>query len=227
MATANTMYGARSSGTSLPDQPMQPLRGGTLTLDFANTIDVHADERDAFSPGYANVLTWYLHAGLIDSREATSLLRTARRNPKDAATVRRRIVALRDATRAIVVALHQGTPPASADLALLDQERLESDRHGRHVVRGDHLVWTFDESKELDGILWPVAREAVRFLSDSNMPRVRECAADTCDRLFLDTSKNGSRRFCNAATCGTATRVRRFRERLHEGSAGEGHGAIT
>jgi len=195
---------------------MRPLCGGTLTLDFANTIDVHADDRDSLSPGYANVLAWYQHAGLLDAQETASLLRTARRNPKDAAAVRRRIVALRDAIRAIVLALHRGTPPAAADLAVLDQERLEADRHGHHAVSGDHLVWTFDESKDLDRIIWPVAREAVRFLSDSNMSRVRECASETCERLFLDTSKNGSRRFCSASTCGSTTRVRRFRARHHE-----------
>jgi len=221
MTTANTMYGSRSPETALPQQLMHPLRGGTLTLDFANTIDVHADDRDSLSPGYANVLAWYQHAGLLDSREATSLLRTARRNPRDAAAVRRRIVALRDAIRAIVLALHQGMSPTAADLTLLDQERLEADRHGRHAVSGDRLIWTFDESKDLDRIIWPLAREAVRFLSDSNMSRVRQCASDTCERLFLDTSKNGSRRFCTPATCGNATRVRRFRARQsHEGSAG-------
>lgn len=213
MAAANTMYGTRSSGMSLPIQLMQPLCGGTLTLDFANTIDVYADGRDWLSPGYANVLAWNQHASLLDSRETTSLLRVARRNPKDAAAVRRRIVGLRDAIRAIILALHRGMPPVPADLALLDQERLEADRHGRHIVSGDHLVWTFDESKDLDRIIWPVAREAVRFLSDSHIPRVRECASETCDRLFLDTSKNGSRRFCSPSTCGGATRVRRFRER--------------
>jgi len=195
---------------------MRPLCGGTLTLDFANTIDVQADDRDSLSPGYANVLAWYHHAGLLDSPETTSLLRTARRNPKDAAAARRRTVTLRDAIRAIVLALHRGTPPAPADLALLDQERLEADRHGHHAVSGDRLVWTFDESRDLDRIIWPVAREAVRFLSDSTMPRVRECASETCERLFLDTSKNGSRRFCSASTCGSATRVRRFRARHHE-----------
>lgn len=213
MAATSTMYGSRSPETSLPRQHMLPLRGGTLTLDFANTIDVHAGDPDYLSPGYANVLAWYLHANLLDESETTVLLRAARRNSKEAAAVRRRITALRDAIRAIVLAFRHGASPTSAALALLNEERLEADRHGRHVVSGDHLVWAFNESKDLDRIIWPIVHEAVHFLSQSNMSRVRECASETCEWLFLDTSKNGSRRFCNASTCGSATRVRRFRER--------------
>lgn len=213
MPTANTLYGSRSPGTALPHQQMRPLRGGTLTLDIANTIDIQAVDPDSFSPGYANVLAWHLHAGLLDERESASLLRLARRNPKDAAATRRRIVALRDAIRAIVRVLSNGAAPDLAGIVLLDAERLEAERHGRHVVSGDRLAWAFNESKDLDRIIWPVAREAVRFLSEGMMSSVRECAAADCDWLFLDTSKNGSRRFCNASTCGSATRVRRFRER--------------
>lgn len=213
------MYGTRSVGTTLPSQHMRPLLGGTLTLDIANTIDTRAADPDSFSPGYANVLAWYLHAGLLDERETASLLRLARRNPKDAATVRRRIVALRDAIRAIARALSNGASPDPADLAVLDAERLEAERRGRHIVSGNNLVWAFDESRELERIIWPVAREAVRFLSEGNMFRVRECAADDCECVFLDTSKNGSRQFCNASTCGSATRVRRFRERQKHSDA--------
>lgn len=213
MAATNTMYGSRSPGMSLPQQHMRPLRGGTLTLDVANTIDISAADPDYFSPGYANVLTWYLHAELLGESETTSLLRLARRHPKDAAAIRKRIVRLRDATRAIVRALRGGASPDAADIMLLNEERLEAERHGQHIVSGDHLVWAFDEGRDLERIIWPVAREAVRFLSEGNMTRVRECAADDCEWMFLDTSKNGSRRFCNAATCGGATRVRRFRER--------------
>lgn len=215
----NTMYGSRSTSSSLPDQEMRPLRGGTLTLDFANTVDAYADDRDHFSPGYANVLTWYLHADLLDARESTRLLRLARRNPKDAATTRRRIAGFRDVLRATVLALCHGDPPATADLAVLDAERLEAEHHGHYLPAGDHLAWAFDESPELDRIIWPIAREAARFLSGGNMSRVRECASETCEWLFLDTSKNGSRRFCNPSTCGGATRVRRFRERQREPAA--------
>ena len=44
-------------------------------------------------------------------------------------------------------------------------------------------------------------------------PRLKVCANDQCRWLFLDHSKNRSRQWCGAATCGNRSRVRRFRSR--------------
>lgn len=213
MSVANTMYGTRAAGVELPDLPTRPLRGGAPTLDFANTASTGPADRDDLAPGYANALAWLLHAGLLDEPEATALLRRARRNAKDAAMVRRRLVALRDAVRAAVVALSRGDPPAADHLAIINSEHLEAERHGRFVAENRRLAWAFDASTDLDRVNWPLAREAVRFLTEADLSRVRACASSTCDALFLDTTRNGSRRFCDPATCGGASRVRRFRER--------------
>jgi hypothetical protein len=43
--------------------------------------------------------------------------------------------------------------------------------------------------------------------------RLKMCANDQCHWLFLDHSKNQSRQWCGAATCGNRERVRRFRSR--------------
>ena len=40
---------------------------------------------------------------------------------------------------------------------------------------------------------------------------VRMCAADDCHWLFLDLSKNHSRRWCVMSSCGNRAKVRRFR----------------
>lgn len=43
--------------------------------------------------------------------------------------------------------------------------------------------------------------------------RLKVCANDQCRWLFLDHSKNRSRQWCGAETCGNRARVRRFRLR--------------
>jgi len=43
--------------------------------------------------------------------------------------------------------------------------------------------------------------------------RLKMCANDQCHWLFLDHSKNQSRQWCGASTCGNRERVRRFRSR--------------
>jgi predicted RNA-binding Zn ribbon-like protein len=40
---------------------------------------------------------------------------------------------------------------------------------------------------------------------------VRECPGPNCGWLFLDTSKAGRRRWCSDESCGSRSRVKRFR----------------
>jgi predicted RNA-binding Zn ribbon-like protein len=42
---------------------------------------------------------------------------------------------------------------------------------------------------------------------------VRECESDTCAWLFLDRTRNHSRRWCDMGDCGNRAKARRFRER--------------
>ncbi|MEO7208325.1 MAG: CGNR zinc finger domain-containing protein [Steroidobacteraceae bacterium] len=44
------------------------------------------------------------------------------------------------------------------------------------------------------------------------MTRLRECASDMCGWLFLDLSKNGSRRWCDMKGCGNREKLRRYRD---------------
>jgi predicted RNA-binding Zn ribbon-like protein len=45
------------------------------------------------------------------------------------------------------------------------------------------------------------------------LERVRECANHDCGWLFLDLSRNRSRKWCDMSSCGNRAKVRRFRER--------------
>lgn len=72
------------------------------------------------------------------------------------------------------------------------------------------FVWGWDDAAPaLDRPLWPVARSLAELLTSDELPRVRECAADNCAWLFIDTSKNRSRRWCDMAVCGNRAKARR------------------
>jgi predicted RNA-binding Zn ribbon-like protein len=53
--------------------------------------------------------------------------------------------------------------------------------------------------------------------------RLGVCTAPRCDRVYVDTSRNGTRRFCST-TCQNRVKAATFRERKVP-SAGYGHGA--
>jgi predicted RNA-binding Zn ribbon-like protein len=58
-----------------------------------------------------------------------------------------------------------------------------------------------------------ICAEAVaRFLGDGHAERLGTCAADDCDRVFVDLSKNASRRFCST-TCQNRVKAAAFRHR--------------
>jgi predicted RNA-binding Zn ribbon-like protein len=59
--------------------------------------------------------------------------------------------------------------------------------------------------------LWSLAD----LLTGPDRTHLRECANDRCLWLFLDDSKNGSRRWCSMQSCGNRAKARRhyLRER--------------
>jgi predicted RNA-binding Zn ribbon-like protein len=75
--------------------------------------------------------------------------------------------------------------------------------------------WEWDQANSgLDRVLWPVAWSAAELLTQGPLERIRECPGqDTCGWLFLDLSKNASRRWCDMRVCGNRAKARRHYER--------------
>jgi len=58
-----------------------------------------------------------------------------------------------------------------------------------------------------------IAVHALRFLQEVERDRIRQCADDACGWLFVDRSRNNSRRWCDSTDCGNRNRVRRHYRR--------------
>ena len=216
-AGANTLRNgprARASG----GRTYRPLRGGHLLLDFINTASDHTAQprEDDLAPGYVNLVDWCTFAGVVDEATATRLLRLAHKEPREAAAVRRRAIALRGALHGIVGALLAGDAPAQPDMDLFNEELQAALRNGALVAGAGVLRWQWQERAGLDRPLWIICRAATELLVSDRIARIRECASPQCHVLFLDVSKNNSRQYCSSAGCGSAARVRRFRERQRE-----------
>jgi len=50
-------------------------------------------------------------------------------------------------------------------------------------------------------------------LLDSGLERLKSCAAPDCDDVFVDASRNRSRRYCDDRTCGNRLHVAAYRAR--------------
>jgi len=84
------------------------------------------------------------------------------------------------------------------------------------LVRHDTLDWhihaTSLDAPLAERILVEAAMALVDVIRADETDRMRACAADDCTGIFLDLSKNGSRRFCSTR-CGNRMAVRAYRAR--------------
>jgi predicted RNA-binding Zn ribbon-like protein len=62
-------------------------------------------------------------------------------------------------------------------------------------------------------MLWPIASSAADLLTSERLKKVRLCEAKTCTWLFLDESRNHSRRWCDMKVCGNREKARRHYQR--------------
>lgn len=204
------------------------LVGARPCLDFVNTVGGRVSSPDGAKaspdfadqitrddlPGYENLLRWSVFASLIEPSEADRLRDQARRSAPAAKRVLRRAHRLREALYRIGKALVEDWPPPSADLHILDREVREARQRQRLVARRRRLAsdWVLD-TPHLDRMLWPVALSAAAFFGSDDVDQLKQCGGTACGWLFVDTTRNHSRQWCEMADCGNLAKVRRFRQR--------------
>jgi len=186
--------------------------GGHLALDFANTVGGSRAAPREHLGAYADLLSWARQAGLVTAEAARRLRREAERHPREAAAALQRAVALREAIFRTGAALAAGERPTSGDLETLNAELARTLPHARLERSDGGVRWSWEEGG-LDRPLWPVARAAGELLVSGDLRALRECASDTCEWLFLDRSRNQSRRWCAMSDCGNRAKARRYYER--------------
>lgn len=185
---------------------------GDLSLDYANTDDWHASERPVERLNrYEDVVDWGEEAGLVSSEAARQMRGMAAEQPENAVAAYDLAIRLREALYRIFSSQYAGRSIPEADLALLNSVVREAMSHLQLKRVDGEMRWEW--SPEIDGIhliLWPVARSAAELLTSDKASRVRECEDDRgCGYLFIDQSKNRSRRWCSMESCGNRAKARR------------------
>jgi predicted RNA-binding Zn ribbon-like protein len=188
--------------------------GGHLCLDFTNTADWHASDQPVeLLPEYADLAAWARAAGTLDDVERAGLQQLAARLPRAAEAARRRAVRLREALYRIFSAHARGREPVASDLQLLNHELAAACQHRRLAQDIGAYAWNWETGEKFERVIWPIACSAAELLTSPELARVRECAGPGCGWLFLDASRNHSRRWCSMESCGNRTKARRHYER--------------
>jgi predicted RNA-binding Zn ribbon-like protein len=196
------------------------LTGGHPALDLANTVSRRHDpvRRKEHLQDYADLLSFAVQDKIISSQNAIRLREQARRNQRDAHRSLRKAIELREAVFGVFTAIARGKVSSPDDIKVVGDYAIEALRH-RHLVsiNGKTYRWEWQEEAKnaLDQILWPVAQAAVDLLTASDLETLRWCEAPDCEWLFLDHSRNRSRRWCDMKSCGNRAKARRHYERTH------------
>jgi len=195
------------------------LSGGALCLDFANTCGNQARPEQEHLHAYADILAFARQAEIVDAGQARELADRAAEDPAAAAAAFGDAVEVRDAIYRIFSALAAGTSPPPADLERLNRALPDALAGLRIEPREGGFAWSRDDlADSLTAPLRPIVRSAAELLVSGRLDRVRECDGTTCTWLFLDQSRNRSRRWCSMETCGNRAKVRRhYRRRKTEG----------
>lgn len=189
------------------------LTGGELCLDLANTLDSRPTEEPRELLGdYDDLVRWSVQAKILTPRAARRLHRKAARHGRRAAAALRRARSLREAIFELFAASARGEAPSDAALDSLNECLPDALGRLRLAREGSGYSWAWDDRDALDTMLWPVIRSAAELLTSERLDRVRVCSAEDCDWLFVDRSKNRSRRWCDMTVCGNRRKVRRFRQ---------------
>jgi len=191
-------------------KPFQ-LVAGHPALDLVNTLDWRFRESgpEELLPNYGELLRFVEESSLLTSRQTRQLRRTTSGQASTQAL--RSVLDLREAASEIFYVLVDGLTPPQAAIKKLDRHlRGTLAKRSLHWAgSGLELTWTNVTASHLP--LWLLTQSSVDLLTSEAAHSIRACAVPECRWLFLDTSKNHSRRWCDMKICGNRMKARRFK----------------
>ncbi len=198
---------------SLKDVTQLERVGGHDALDFANTVSWRHQPREIdYLRQYHSLMAWSRQTGFLSAREAKSLRHLAGRFPRKAAAALARARALREAIFSIGRAITRNAAPPPDAVATLHAARIQALHHATFVpARRARWAPRWGAERDFDRPWWPVATAFASLLENPGLHPLGICPE--CSWLFLDSSRNRSRRWCSSGDCGNRARGRRFRAR--------------
>jgi predicted RNA-binding Zn ribbon-like protein len=181
-------------------------------LDFINTLDWRFRQSgpEEFLNTYADLVHFSTQSNLLPSKQAQHLLLTVptRKAAKTLESARE----LREALAETIYSFLDARTPATTTLETLERHFQEARRHQRLHRKATRLEWSFagmEDASELP--LWLLALSASNLITYEPTPMIRACDNSECQWLFLDTSKNHTKRWCDMKICGNRMKARRFK----------------
>jgi predicted RNA-binding Zn ribbon-like protein len=182
-------------------------------LELVNTLDMRfSGETIELIPTYKDLLRLCTQLNLLSAQQAGRLARTV--DEKTAQRVLASTVELREALAAVLYSRIDGGKAPGGEMEKLEWHFQAAALHRRLLAGASHWYWSWSGAERKAEIpLWILAQAAADLLVSSDAELIKDCGDPTCRWLFLDTSKNHTRRWCDMKTCGNRMKARRHQAR--------------
>ncbi|MBI1278993.1 MAG: hypothetical protein GC179_12765 [Anaerolineaceae bacterium] len=189
-----------------------------LCLDFVNTSDEHPSQPNAdYLTSYAHLLEWSVYSKTISQEQAKQLHQLAGQYPEKADEALRFAISVRETLFSVLDAAAENRQPDMTAMQAFNGILARAMSHLHMTPTSDNFCWTcvLDEN-DLETMIWPVVWSTAELMTSHDLHYLRECASDDCEWLFLDTSKNHSRRWCSMTSCGNRSKARTHYQRARK-----------
>ena len=212
--TCETHYGGVTvNSLSKTSESAFDFAGGTVALDFVNTLHWRTSKPRETLREYSDILRFSRSAGVLSKTDESRLKLAARRHPAAARRAFLKIRALREKLYSIFFAVGRGRRPSAADMEAFNKA-LGGAMGFRSIVAGVDFSWRWGGPADLlEKVVWPILLASGELLVSEGRHRIKICRGDGCGFLIYDKSKNRSRRWCAMQPCGNRVKVRRYQSR--------------
>ena len=192
---------------------------GALCLDFANTIhNFRAEDKEEELRVISDLLQWAKEAGLLSGADHDRLAAHYKHNPREAAAALGKGTAIRDLLLSTFAGIANGRSISSLRQSELNSALAQAPGLLRVMKKPDRIETEWMSAAEgVSQVFFAVLASAAKLLASDRLGRIRECSSADCTWLFVDESRNRSRRWCEMRTCGNRIKARRHYQRSRAG----------
>lgn len=196
------------------------LVGGTRVLDFINTTNGRRPGsalkvREERLSSFQFFFEWASHASLICAQEFDAYRAMVFDSPMSYQPDLEAVIAFRECLYAVLYPLSSGqeAPDAALQQINLAMQQGVAWRVLRSVDGVPMWSWkTCTGAHELTAMLiGRLAIDATQLLVSSDLRELKSCMATDCDWIFLDSSKNKLRKWCQMSVCGSREKLSRLK----------------
>jgi predicted RNA-binding Zn ribbon-like protein len=182
-----------------------------LCLNYANTLSWRGSDKPVEKfHGLADILRWTQRSGAVRPATTQQLRGWSRHHQAEAGELFAQAIAIREAMFRIFSAIAVAAAVPSKDFMVLSAALANAPARHQLARLGQRCGWRLEPGEPSAArILAPVLWSAGDLMLNAPFRPIRRCANEECLWLFIDQSKNGTRRWCDMNSCGNRAKARR------------------